>query len=695
MMDGGRLNRREFLASTAGGAAALGLGSMAGADAAATERQDVPAVPLAMWALTRTLESADVCRQLDAFSSVGWGVVLYPRWGLELEYLGEAWFDRIRFIVEQAAQRDMEVWLYDEFTWPSGHAKGLVTQGREDLEAQLLSVERDGSSRIESTPGSANLLKREATQRFIEVTHERYAAAVGDFFGSTVRAIFTDEPSLAHQHRPRSTDGGAWQFTWSDAMDAALGGDFRERAAAAADLEHWDGWREYWAAYARTFHDAWVAPIAKWCTEHGIHMTGHFLGEGSFGQQIAFNGSLRLQQGTFGIPGIDEIRTRTSVEQCEALTLASMAELPGRERMAEVFALGPPSMRLDTMRAMVDLCGCCGVDRYVLGMCPFDLSGGVFKREYLGIHGPHQPWFREYAGAFTEYVVEAAGRARAAEPLGIAWPSDEELWAVAGPEPTKSAELSALSKKVVAQAREAIRGRLRPAPAAGPVTTAAEHAGLVWRFAPKGPNSMRLDGAALTVAERPRVAELSIQRQLVRSLRINGEAVDVDAAPADKEFDLSYGRLTITGLLQEGENRFEAELTEPKPLPFLPALILWGDFAVDQEGRLVAVPESLALGDWRGEGFPSFAGTGCYRAEVEFATPPKGLVLDTGGYPARVSVNGQDLGACPWPPLRFDLRDAARAGRNEIVVEVTSTIGHLFVPKDSPAVGLLAFSFEA
>jgi len=695
MIDRTRLSRRRFLASTAGTAASLTLDRRTSANEKPRhQRQAGRAAPLAMWALTGTLESDDIRRQLDAYSGAGWGVVLYPRWGLQLEYLGQAWFDRIRFIVEQAGQRNMEVWLYDEFTWPSGHAKGLVTQGREDLQAQLLCVECNGRSRVVSVAGSANLLMPEATRRFLEVTHERYANAVGEFFGKTVRAIFTDEPSLAHQHRARKTGENTWQFGWSAAMDKALGGDFRKRLAEVSDVTRWPGWRDYWAAYTRTFHDAWVAPIADWCTAHRIQMTGHFLGEGSFGSQVAFNGSLRVQQRTLGIPGIDEIRTRTGVDRCEALTLASISELPGQERMAEVYALGPPSMKLDTMRKMVDLCSSCGVDRYILAICPFDLRGGFFKRAYLGVHGPQQPWFRDCARPFAEYVAEAAHRARAAKPLGVPWPSDEQLWAAAGPEPTQSDALRAMTRRFVAAAREAIRSRVQPRATPRRVTTTRKYQDLRWGFAPKGLNSLRLDRPTLAIVVPPRKAELSVQTQLVRHLRVNGKAVDLNAAPRDRQFDLSYRRLTITDLLREGENRLEAERVELKPLAFLPSLVLWGDFAVDDQGRLVAPPETIALGDWRPQGFPSFCGTGRYRTEVSFASPPSHLVLDTGGYPGRVAVNGKDLGLRPWPPLRFDLSGAARAGRNEIVVEVTSTLGHLFVADRSPAVGLLALRFE-
>ena len=689
------LNRREFLARTAAGAASLAVASAAGNECrAANSATTGHNSPLAMWALTGMLKSADVSRQLDAFNEAGWGVVLYPRWGLELEYLGGAWFERIRFIVAEAASREMEVWLYDEFCWPSGHAKGLVTQGREDLAARLLEVEPDGQSRIVAVPESANLLMPEATERFLQITHGRYAEAIGEYFGRCVRAIFTDEPSLAAQHKPRAKGATSWQLPWSTAMEKALGGDFPQRLAEAGDVSRWSGWRDYWAAYSQVFHESWVAPIAAWCESHKIAMTGHLLGEGSFGTQVAYNGSLHRQLGSFGIPGIDEIRTRTDPASCEALTLAAIAEYPGRERMVEAYALGPPSMKLETMRKMVELCSACGVDRYVMAICPHDLRGGVFKREYLGIHGPQQPWFRDYARVYAEYVAEAAEHARQAQPLGVSWPTDEELWSVAGPDPRRSKPLQTMTQTVVAAAREAILARLAK-PAASPPIVKSEPADLAWSFEPEGLNCLRLDRPTLDVKDLPRRAELSAQSQLVRSLKLNETAVDTSAAPVDRQFDLSYRRVAVADLLRTGENRFTVDTAEPKPLKFLPALVLWGDFAVDDRGRLVEPPKSIRLGDWREQGYPAFCGTGCYRATADFAAPPRYLTVDTGGYPVRVTVNGKDLGRRAWPPYRFDLTGSTRPGRNEIVIEVTATIGHLFVPSASPPVGLLAVRFES
>ena len=154
--------------------------------------------------------------------------------------------------------------------------------------------------------------------------------------------------------------------------------------------------------------------------------------------------------------------------------------------MVEVYALGPPSMSMETMRKMVDLCAACGVDRYILAICPFDLKGGVFKREYCGVFGPQQPWFRDGAKVYTEYVAEAAERARAAKPLGIPWPSDEELWAAAGPAPTRSEALKAMTEKFVSAAREAIRARLEPGNAVPAAAATRQNLEANWTFKARG-----------------------------------------------------------------------------------------------------------------------------------------------------------------------------------------------------------------
>jgi hypothetical protein len=681
------VDRRQFLGVCAAGAAAAALTPASSLGSPVAGAKPTHSAPLAFWSLSGQLKSADVNRQLDAYANVGWGAVLYPRWGAEVEYFTDEWFERIRYIVEQAAARSMEIWLYDEFCWPSGHAKGLVAKDHPELVAQVLYVNPDGTSRVDTMPPSANMLTRAATDRFLALTHERYAATIGQHFGKTVRAIFTDEPSVRSVYTPLAKSDKSWHLMWSETLNQALGGDFVKRlAAAGSKVAESPLWRDYWAAYARVFHDVWTKPIADWCQSHNLPMSGHLLGENSFGDRVANYGSLHMQLREFQFPGIDEIHTRWEVDKCETMTLATIAEYPGRERMCEVFALGPCFMTLDTMRKMVDLCSCCGVDRYVMAISPFDMRGNYFNRGWLNALSPQQPWFRDFARPFADYLAEAAQRARKAQPLGVRWPADEDLWAVAGPAPNRSQALKEMTKKFQDEAREAIRARVPRPPAASTAPRTKLEA--AWSFEPAGLNSIRIDGPSLVIQDLPSTADLSIQVQLVRGLRINGKPIDLSSAPADTQFDLSYCRIPVAKLLRRGENKFEIKTDEPKPLPFLPALILWGNFAVDARRQIVAQPKTIALGDWRSQGYSEFCGVGRYRTTVQWSVAPLRLILETGDYPARVLVNGRECGRRPWGPFEFDLRGAARSGANEIVVEVASTVGHLFVAATAPAVGL-------
>jgi hypothetical protein len=67
-----------------------------------------------------------------------------------------------------------------------------------------------------------------------------------------------------------------------------------------------------------------------------------------------------------------------------------------------------------------------------------------------------------------------------------------------------------MSEKFIAAARETIRARLEPGVAAPATLAMRKPVEAAWTFAPKGLNSLRLDGPILTVVDMPRVAELSV-----------------------------------------------------------------------------------------------------------------------------------------------------------------------------------------
>lgn len=75
---------------------------------------------------------------LSVFSSSIYGVVLHPRVGMtrDMPYLSRAFLDRMRFIVREAGRFGMQVYLYDEASYPSGSGHGLVVEGHPEFRAR-------------------------------------------------------------------------------------------------------------------------------------------------------------------------------------------------------------------------------------------------------------------------------------------------------------------------------------------------------------------------------------------------------------------------------------------------------------------------------------------------------------------------------------------------------------------------------
>lgn len=58
-------------------------------------------------------------------------------------YMSKEWEGACRVCVEYAAKYNMQVWLYDEFNWPSGSCKGRVTDGNDEFVFKRFAVMND------------------------------------------------------------------------------------------------------------------------------------------------------------------------------------------------------------------------------------------------------------------------------------------------------------------------------------------------------------------------------------------------------------------------------------------------------------------------------------------------------------------------------------------------------------------------
>jgi len=68
------------------------------------------------------------------------GFFIHPRQGLTVPYLSETWFEKVRVAIDAAKALGVEVWLYDEYTYPSGAAGGKIMIDRPDLKARTLHI---------------------------------------------------------------------------------------------------------------------------------------------------------------------------------------------------------------------------------------------------------------------------------------------------------------------------------------------------------------------------------------------------------------------------------------------------------------------------------------------------------------------------------------------------------------------------
>lgn len=457
------------------------------------------------WSWNGRLETERLKRQLQAYRDMGiGGATIHVRTGLTTPYLGSEFMDHVKKSADEAERLGMLIWLYDEDRWPSGAAGGLVTGNHDFRCRQLLMTCRrpepgevrphrvhhsppqpvtertfvaawamrftngklaewrriaegdnpgDGEvayySYIEIAPNIswfnhqqyANLLNPDATRKFIEVTHERYAAVLGDRFGSQVPAIFTDEPLYIGMERPSSwKDRRDLRTAWvddlpesfakhygTDLMDTfpAVMFDTLDGTSAQARLRFQDH-------HTQRFSDAFAGVLGKWCEEHGIALTGHMMEEQTPARQSRWSGEVMRSLHHFQLPGIDMLFDNlefTTAKQAQSVARqngcpGTMSELYGVTNWDFPFA---GHLRQGNWQAAL------GVIVRVHHLTWYSMAGEA-KRDYPASIGGHMPWFKEYE-AIEGHFARLAVALQTGQPLcrvGLLHPI-ESHWVVDGP----------------------------------------------------------------------------------------------------------------------------------------------------------------------------------------------------------------------------------------------------------------------
>jgi len=401
--------------------------------------------PLWVWNDDITEEQID--QQLADFKSGGMdGVFIHPRPGLITSYLSDEWFSLCAYTVKKGKELEMNVWLYDENSYPSGFAGGHVpaempesyNQGGgltlnrvgklpDNTDAYYLILKQVDSKFVDITNELSNeknkqgdyflyeksyyqnqawhggysyvdLLHEGVTEKFIEVTMTGYKKYLGNEFGKTVPGIFTDEPNVY-------TPGGGirWTPLLFTEFEKRWGYDLTINLPSLTDeIGNWKQVRHnYYTTILEMFIERWSKPWYNYCEENNLDWTGHYWEHGWPDPQ--HGGDNMAMYAWHQMPAIDILMNQYS-ENVNAQfgnvravkELSSVANQMGRNRtLSETYGAGGWDLRFEDMKRIGDW-------EYVLGVnflnqhLSYMTLEGARKRDHPQSFSYHEPWWKNY-----------------------------------------------------------------------------------------------------------------------------------------------------------------------------------------------------------------------------------------------------------------------------------------------------------
>lgn len=398
-----------------------------------------------LWVWNDELTEKEIDKQLQELKAGGMGgVFIHPRPGLVTPYLSDQWFALSKYTVEKAEELGMQVWLYDENSYPSGFAGGNVPaempesynqgQGLDMMvanelpaspEKYLLILEKGpgGFSEVSLNTKDQNLtgpfyifkktfyknspwnggysyvdlLYKGVTEKFIDVTMTGYKKAIGENFGKLVPGIFTDEPNI---NPPK---GIKWTPDLFEEFQIRWGYDLKTQLPCL--FEETGDWKKvrhnYHSLLLDMFINRWSKPWYNYCEENNLIWTGHYWEHGW--PKLADGPDNMAMYSWHQMPAIDLLMNQYN-ESVNAQfgnvrivkELSSVANQMGRTRtLSETYGAGGWDLRFEDMKRIGDW-------QYVLGVnflnqhLSYITIEGARKRDHPQSFSYHEPWWELY-----------------------------------------------------------------------------------------------------------------------------------------------------------------------------------------------------------------------------------------------------------------------------------------------------------
>lgn len=411
------------------------------------------------WAWNTDLKEDVLLWQIDRLKEMGFGgFFIHTRSGMSTEYLGKDFMRLVSVCNNKAKDIGMLSYLYDEDRWPSGSAGGYVTQDKkfrqkmivlsltepkemlalhanDEREPEFLAaydIIFDAQGKIETYKVIAeqerakgekwyaycmlaeksgifngftylDTMNPDAVDKFIEVTHEAYKRELGNEFGKSVPAIFTDEPSYyVMTFKAYARDGKDVIYPWTQAFRSSFEENFGydivfrmpevvwNRSDGKPCTARYHFFKNATELFATSFSDK----IGKWCHKSHIAFTGHFMEEPWLLSQMRAIGEAMRHYRELDIPGIDMLCNRkefTTAKQAQSV----VHQCGRRGMMSEEYGVTGWNYDFRGHKWQGDWQAALGVTLRVPHLSWVSMRGSA-KRDYPASISYQSAWYKEY-----------------------------------------------------------------------------------------------------------------------------------------------------------------------------------------------------------------------------------------------------------------------------------------------------------
>lgn len=406
-----------------------------------------------LWVWNTKVSKSDIDEMLLAFKKTAFGgVFIHPRPGLITEYLSPEWFALTKYAVERGKQLGLNVWLYDENSYPSGFAGGNVqfqmpksyNQGQnltftkvnalpDTASRYFLCYKKEGdvltnitgitnieqgkkgtyyligkrvNARTEWTAGFpyVDLMVKGVTEKFIDVTLNGYKKSFGAEFGKTVPGVFSDEMTITVQGNGnvRWTPElfQAFKQKWGYALEDVLPSLFEE-------IGDWKKVRHnYFYTLLNLYIDRWSKPYSAYAAKNKLIWTGHYY-EHSWPNPYHTPDNMAMYA-WHQMPGIDMLFNEYNEKGIGPLRevqfgnlravreLASVANQIGQKRkLSESYAGEGWEVSLKDLKRLGDWEYAMGVNFLCQHLSDMTIKGSR-KYDYPQSFSYQNPWFKSY-----------------------------------------------------------------------------------------------------------------------------------------------------------------------------------------------------------------------------------------------------------------------------------------------------------